>query len=120
MTPGPTSLAGGLEGCLRVSQDPAGWRSEGAPAIDWRRNAFVAQNPASPEISRRTFPSALVATGCEIRRADNESTLHQAAQLQFLEQESGHDRFTGPGVVEQESHPWQLEHVVVDSFELVW
>ena len=40
--------------------------------------------------------------------------------LQFLEQQPGHDRLAGPGVVgQEEADARQLEEVVVDRFELV-
>ena len=46
--------------------------------------------------------------------------LHQAADLQLLEQQPGHDRLAGAGVVgQQEADARQLEEVVVDRLELV-
>ena len=51
---------------------------------------------------------------------DDEGALDQAANLQLLEQQAGHDRLAGAGVVgEQEADARQLEEVVVDRFELV-
>ena len=44
----------------------------------------------------------------------------QAADLQLLEQQAGHDRLAGAGVVgEQEADARQLQEVVVDRLELV-
>ena len=44
----------------------------------------------------------------------------QAADLQFLEEQAGHDRLAGAGVVgQQEADARQLEEVVVDGLKLV-
>ncbi len=56
----------------------------------------------------------------EVGRRDDERALDQAADLQFLEEQAGHDGLAGAGVVgQQEPDAGQLEEVVVDGFELV-
>ena len=56
----------------------------------------------------------------EVRRRDDQRALDQAAGLQLLEEQAGHDRLAGAGVVgEEEADARQLEEVVVDRFELV-
>ena len=56
----------------------------------------------------------------EVGRADDEDALDQAAQLQFADQQAGHDRLARAGVVgEQEAHPRELEQIVVNRLKLV-
>ncbi len=56
----------------------------------------------------------------EVGRRDDQHTAHQAAGLQFLEQQPRHDRLAGAGVVrQQEANARQLQEVAVDGFELM-
>ena len=56
----------------------------------------------------------------EVRRADDQDALGEAAELQFPDEQAGHDRLAGAGVVgQQEADAGELEQVVVDGFELV-
>ena len=56
----------------------------------------------------------------EVGRADDQNALGQAAQLQFPDQQAGHDRLAGAGVVgQEEAHAGELQQVVVDRLELV-
>ena len=56
----------------------------------------------------------------EVGRRDDEGALHQAADLQLLDEQAGHDGLAGAGVVgEQEADARELQEVVVDGFELV-
>ena len=56
----------------------------------------------------------------QVGRRDDQRAADQAAGLQFLEQQPGHDRLAGAGVVgQQEADARQLHEVVVDRFELV-
>src|SRR3989338_1949348 len=53
-------------------------------------------------------------------RRDDKRALDEAADLEFLDQEPRHNCLAGAGVVCQEkTNPWELEKMVVDSFELV-
>ena len=57
---------------------------------------------------------------CEVCRSDDECPLDEAADLQLLQEEPGHDRLPGPRVVGQEEpDTGHLQEVVVDRFELV-
>ena len=56
----------------------------------------------------------------EVGRADDQDALGEAAKLQFADEQAGHDRLAGAGVVgEQEPDARELEQVVVDGLELV-
>ena len=56
----------------------------------------------------------------EVRRADDQDALGEAAQLQLADEQARHDRLAGAGVVgQQEPHARELEQVVVDRFELM-
>ena len=56
----------------------------------------------------------------EVGRADDEHALDQTAQLEFLEQQAGHDGLAGPCVVGQkETHAGGFEQVVVNGIKLV-
>ena len=56
----------------------------------------------------------------EVGRADDEDALGQPAQLQLADEQAGHDRLAGAGVVgEEEADAGELEEVVVDRLELV-
>ena len=56
----------------------------------------------------------------EVGRADDEHALDQATKLQFLEQQTRHDRFSRTSVVSQEKPaPGGLEKVIVNSVELM-
>jgi len=57
---------------------------------------------------------------CQVRRADDKDSLGESAELQFADEQPGHDRLPGPGVVgEEEPHAGDFEQVLVDRFELV-
>ena len=56
----------------------------------------------------------------EVGRRDDQGALDQAANLQFLDQQAGHDGLAGAGIVgQQEADARQLHEVVVNGFELV-
>ena len=56
----------------------------------------------------------------EVCRADDEDALNQAAQLEFLEQQAGHDGLARPGVVgQEETATGGFEQVVVHRVQLV-
>ena len=56
----------------------------------------------------------------QVRGADHQDAFDQPAQLELADQEAGHDRLAGAGVVgQQEAHARQLEEVFVDRFELM-
>jgi len=53
-------------------------------------------------------------------RDDDEDALGQSAQFQLADEQAGHDRFAGSGVIgEQETHPRRFQEVVIDSLQLV-
>ena len=56
----------------------------------------------------------------QVGGADDEDPLGQASELEFSDQEPGHDRLARPGVVgQEEADTGQLEQIVVDGFKLV-
>ena len=56
----------------------------------------------------------------EVRRDHDQDALGEAPQPQLADQQPGHDRLPGPGVVgQQEAHARQLQQVVVDRLQLV-
>ena len=56
----------------------------------------------------------------EVGRADDQDALGEAAQLELADEQPGHDRLAGAGVVgQQEPDARELEQVVVDGLELV-
>ena len=56
----------------------------------------------------------------EIRRSDDQDPLGEAPGLELLDEEAGHYRLAGPGIVgEQEADPGKLEEILVDRFELM-
>ncbi len=56
----------------------------------------------------------------EIGRTDDQDALGEAAELEFTDEQPGHDRLASAGVIrQQESYACELEEVVVDRFELV-
>jgi hypothetical protein len=56
----------------------------------------------------------------QIGRTHHQDPLHQPPQLQFFEQQPGHDGLTGTGVVrQQKAAAPRLEHVVVNGIQLV-
>ena len=56
----------------------------------------------------------------EVRRRDDQDPLGEAAQLQLADQQPGHDRLPGAGVVgQQEPYAGQPQQVVVDRLQLV-
>ena len=56
----------------------------------------------------------------EVGRADDQDALGQAAELQLADEQAGHDRLAGAGVVgQQEADAGELQQVVVDGLELV-
>jgi len=56
----------------------------------------------------------------EVGRTDDQDALGQAAQLKLADQQAGHNGLAGAGVIgQQKAHPPQLQHVVVNRFELV-
>ena len=56
----------------------------------------------------------------EVGRADDQNALGEPAEFQFPNEEAGHNGFAGAGVVsEQESHPGELQEVVVNRLELM-
>ena len=56
----------------------------------------------------------------EIGGADDEHPLHQAPELEFLDEEASHDGLAGAGIVgEEEPDARQLQEVFVDGLKLV-
>ena len=56
----------------------------------------------------------------EIRGGDDQDSLGQAPQLQFPDEQAGHDGLAGAGVVgQQETYARQLQQEVVDCLQLV-
>ena len=56
----------------------------------------------------------------QVCRADDEYPLDEAPELEFADQEAGHDGLARTRIVgEQETHAGQLEEVLVHRFELV-
>ena len=56
----------------------------------------------------------------EVGRRDDEGALDQAANLQFLDEQAGHDGLAGAGVVgQQEPDARQLHEVIVNRLKLV-
>ena len=56
----------------------------------------------------------------EVGGGDDEHTLDQAADLQLLDQQAGHDGLAGAGVIsQQEADARQLQEVVIHRLELV-
>ena len=56
----------------------------------------------------------------EVGRGHDQDALAHPPELEFLDQQPGHDRLAGPGVVGQEEpDAGELQQVVVDRFELV-
>ena len=56
----------------------------------------------------------------EVSRGHDQDALAHAPELEFLDQQPGHDRLAGPGIVgQEEADAGELEKVVVDRFELV-
>ena len=54
------------------------------------------------------------------RRAEDEHALDGLAELQLLDEQAGHDRLAGAGVVgEQEAQPRLRQHLLVDGLDLV-
>ena len=57
----------------------------------------------------------------QVGRADDQHPLGEPAQLEFADEQAGHDRLAGAGVVgQQEPHAGQFEQMVVNGLELVW
>ena len=54
-------------------------------------------------------------------RAEDEDPLDGAAELQFLDQQAGHDGLAGTGIVgKKEPQAWLWQHLKVHGFDLVW
>ena len=57
---------------------------------------------------------------CQVCRADDQDTFGQPAKLQFPDEQPGHDRLAGAGIIgEQEADAGELEQVVVNRLELM-
>jgi len=56
----------------------------------------------------------------QVGRADDQDALRWAAQLEFADEQAGHDRLPCAGVIGQEkAHAGELEQMVVDRLELM-
>ena len=66
------------------------------------------------------FPEFPLPLERQVRGADDEHPFNEAAELEFADEEAGHDGLARPRIVgEQEAHGGQLEEVLVHGFELV-
>lgn len=72
------------------------------------------------ELPVETLPVLTLPPEGEIRRADDEHTLDQTAEIEFTNQYPGHDRPARAGIGgEKRSLVGQFEKMLVDSFELL-
>ena len=93
---------------------------------------FCCSHWFTPNCARRSFPFSTTNVWFElllqlplplereVRWGDDQDPLGEAAQLQLADQQPGHDRFPGAGVVgQQEPHAGELQQVVVDRLQLM-